>query len=411
MRSGIASRDLVSTYAARLSGVVLNMVSSILTARFLGPEGRGLLATSQTAIQVGTQFGTMGLQATFCMNVAKDASRTKDAVMGSLLAGSGIGILVAVLIWGMDVLGIRWFPLPPHLLLITLFCIPLGLANTLLNGVLQGRSMFGVINGCDILQRLAGVGFLLVLALVGWMSAGAVIGFGAVLGSVVVASVVLVVLEGKLGSLGGGFRLLRESARYSYRSWAASVASFLLLRSPILLVQHGFPKDQVGIFAIAMSIFDILLILPQSMATILFPGLVSMESSGSRRRATDRAILASVAAVAAAGGSILLVGELAIEFVFGPEFRSSYPVLLALIPGLVAVSGIMILNQRLASEGMGWITSAAPLAGALAFWIWRVSSDAADRPDLVSIARAASICFWLVFVVLFLHSRKVSNHG
>src|SRR4029453_16738386 len=63
-RSGMRfSGDVAATFASRLILVGFGVASSVLTARYLGPAGRGSLATPPALAGIGLQLGNLGLHA------------------------------------------------------------------------------------------------------------------------------------------------------------------------------------------------------------------------------------------------------------------------------------------------------------------------------------------------------------
>jgi O-antigen/teichoic acid export membrane protein len=103
------------------------------------------------------------------------------------------------------------------------------------------------------------------------------------------------------------------------------------------------------VFSIAAQISDVLIILPSSMAMVLFPTLIRDPSDAWRQ--TRQAVLIVAAIMLAAGAGVWLLGEPVIRLVFGAQFAPSFHVLLWLLPAVLAISVTSILSQYVVSEG------------------------------------------------------------
>ncbi|MCI0659429.1 MAG: hypothetical protein L0170_20460, partial [Acidobacteria bacterium] len=65
------SGDVAATFASRLILVGFGVASSVLTARYLGPAGRGSLATLTALAGIGLQLGNLGLHASNTYQVSR----------------------------------------------------------------------------------------------------------------------------------------------------------------------------------------------------------------------------------------------------------------------------------------------------------------------------------------------------
>ena len=65
------------TLAGRGTTIGLGLISSVVTARWLGPEGRGVLATLGVVTGLALQFGNPGLHTGNVYFVAREPRRTR----------------------------------------------------------------------------------------------------------------------------------------------------------------------------------------------------------------------------------------------------------------------------------------------------------------------------------------------
>ncbi|MDX1389259.1 MAG: hypothetical protein R3344_08715, partial [Acidobacteriota bacterium] len=93
-------QKVIETFATRILLIGIGFATSVLIARILGPEGRGLFAVAGTIAAIGIQFGNLGLHSANTYSVARDRGKLPGLLANSLLVGFGLGGLVAVITWG-----------------------------------------------------------------------------------------------------------------------------------------------------------------------------------------------------------------------------------------------------------------------------------------------------------------------
>jgi O-antigen/teichoic acid export membrane protein len=343
------SRKVALTFGVRLIRVALGLAASVLTARALGPSGRGDYYFVVTFAGVLVQFGNLGLASSNTYLVARDRSLLRGLVANSLWVsiaiGGGAGALIAIVLIGADV-----FPnVPSALLWLGVALAPPSLFYLLGTNLLVG---VGRIVAFNLLETVANLLVLLLIGLAAVLAAG-VGGFLAVgvLGWTVSAVVVLLALvRGRLGALGFDRAVFAAGFRYAAKAYVITLLGFLVLRSNVFLLQSSAGSTQLGYYSIAAQIADVLTIFPASVALVLFPDLVrNVAERWSVMVVTTGVVsvmvtVACVLAAIAAGPFIVLL--------YGPSFAPATPVLLFALPGVVLLSAATIVSQYLAAIGL-----------------------------------------------------------
>ena len=62
----------METYATRILLIGIGLVSAVIVARLLGPQGRGIYAVAAATGALGVQFGNLGLHTSNIYFVARD---------------------------------------------------------------------------------------------------------------------------------------------------------------------------------------------------------------------------------------------------------------------------------------------------------------------------------------------------
>jgi O-antigen/teichoic acid export membrane protein len=151
-----------------------------------------------------------------------------------------------------------------------------------------------------------------------------------------------------------GFRfdraLFGEGVRYALRAYLATLFGFLLMRIGVIALEQQATFAQVGQFSIASQLTDAMILLPGTVALLLFPNLV--RAAPESRWA---AMLQSLTRLGLAMAALLLLAAavipVALPIIFGSAFDQAVPLTLAMLPMVLLVTLITVISQYLSSEG------------------------------------------------------------
>ena len=339
-------RRAIETLAVRLLIVAGGFVSSILTARWLSPAGRGEYFLVVTLAQMFAQFGTFGLQSSNTYFAAQPGGSRAGALLAnsiwvSLVVGGG-GSAVAIL--AMTFTGST----PPARLWLAAVLAPATLFYMLGTNLLVGLKQIATYNW---FQLASNYGVLLCLAAAALLGAGST-GFAAAsaTGWVVVATLLVYVCRrGRRESLRFSVPVFRDGTRYALKAYLATLCGYLILRSNVFLLNAVQGSAEVGQFSIASQISDVVGILPQSVALVLFPTLIG--ASSDRFKTMARNLVTSGGLLAIGCTLLALIAEPFIRIVFGVKFAESAAVLRWMLPGAFFLGLTSIASQYLAAGG------------------------------------------------------------
>lgn len=332
------------TVTVRCVGLVAGLAGSVLTARYLQPAGRGEYFMALTAAQLLAYFGNLGLQSGNTYFVARD-----KGLFSGLLANSIWISFVGVPLLGIVVLGLSvWGDAGSTSAWFALALGPLFVFNFLGSGLLIGLQQMKTYSVTQILSTGIVLPFLLVAAALdagpaGFLAASAV--------AWSIAGVVMVVLLLKQSSGSMGFRpdVFVTTFRYSTKVYLATLAGFLVLRINVFVLGAIAGAEEVGYYSIASQGADALAILPQSIATVLFPQLVADRTG--RLAATVRAAARAAALLTVACAVVWTAAEPLIRLAFGAAFLPAVPVLQAMLPSVFLLGVLSVVSQYLAASG------------------------------------------------------------
>ena len=363
------------TLGGRGVGLAVGLLSSVVTARWLGPEGRGLLATLSVVTGLALQFGNPGLHTGNVYFVSRRKERA-PAVLGNTLAASwGAGLLCALLVAGVSAALPGALPgIPRPLLLLTAAVLPFQFMIVLYQNTLLGLHEVWAFNAIEVGNKV--VTFLLLAAwLVVWGGgAGGVVVLFAIMAVACAAASIAACARAVPFRPSFDGALFSEMLRYGGRVYLACLLSFLVIRSDMLLVNLLRGTAEAGVYSIAAQIADTILLLPVTVGMLLLPRVArdaERDAGGSgagAARALGQETTARVlrhTALLLTGlclGAALLAGPV-IGALYGERFRGAVAATWWLLPGVWALGLNGVLMNHFAGRGMPSITAWAPLAG------------------------------------------------
>jgi O-antigen/teichoic acid export membrane protein len=343
--------------------LVLSLISSIVIARTLGTSGRGLFAVAVVFAAVATQFLNLGLHASNTWAVSRDPSTIGVLLANSLLVSVALGGLAILVLGGIGLIQPELLPVSGPMLVLALLSIPISLGYLLLQNLLLGIGRVRIYNVLEGGGRALGVALLLVLAFAGGLdpvmafaTTIVAVGFGFT-GALVVVTRSAVNAKARIRT---SVTLLLEHGRYGLKAYTAALVSFLVLRLDLLLVQSMKGDATAGLYAVAVSLAEVVYVVPVVTGQLLFPRLARI-GSGEARAFMTRTAMAVAALLLPVCVVAALLAEPVLTVVFGQEFAPAAPALVALLPGVFFLSLYTIMANYLAAIGMPAIAVFAPL--------------------------------------------------
>ncbi|MBA7682309.1 hypothetical protein ES703_90659 [subsurface metagenome] len=177
--------------------LALTVATAIITARVLGPSGKGLFAILTLTAAIAVAVGGLGLGQAIVYYIGGRRRSLKEIASSSLLCHAFIGIIVAALLLLVVAL-LRetiYAGLPYSYILLVIVLVPFMVITSSQLGVIQGLYKIPVYNFLHILQSALFLVLLVLLIIVGqWHLKGAIIAWG-VAQTAIFLGVLLVVLR------------------------------------------------------------------------------------------------------------------------------------------------------------------------------------------------------------------------
>ena len=387
---GRATSTGVRVVGLRLSSYAVGFIASIMIARALGPTGRGLYAYPVALLGLVVALAHLGLE----YSQVHLAARGKD--LRHMWADATVFSMVAGAVCWAAVTGV--IAVDPHAaggLPLSWIAVPMGLVPLLLMSLywanllqLDGRLAVATwASWIGVALQMAATGVLFFtheltpfrVLLLQWLTNG---------------STWLLLLaacrRAGLVTLRVDPALIRQSIAFGVKAYVAQIFFYLVLRADQVMVARYAGYRQLGLYALATTVAELLWLLTNPLAGALLPHMVRARAGDDRRLSFSMArislLILTVAAVCA-----WFLAPLAIPMVYGAGFAGAVPALRLLLPGVVALGAATSLGSVLVKEGRMVITS---LLGLGAFGL-NVALNLALLPwiGIRGASIASSVCY------------------
>lgn len=349
-------KQIFTTYLARMTAMLLGTVTTIAVARTLGPEGRGWFAAATTLAGMGTILGSLGLPQVNAYYGAKEPE-----LRGKLLGNSLLMTLAVTLVLGiLFSLGAHFFPalicLPGLFLPLTVLYAGLLLAVTLIQQLMVSMDLVRGFNYTEVALRLLQLLGIAALAYQGLRRADLYFACSALAFLPVIIAGVFLCAGHIKEKIGCSLSLLKRSADYSSRLYLIALFFNVFMGLDIIASQYFLGAEATGIYSIAASIRQILLVFTLVVQTLLLPRLVRLESLPRRAAETRRCTLLTLLGAAVIAALAWLSADCLVLWLFGREFVPCTAALTLMLPGYVLYSAAAVAAVLMQAEQQPWVS-------------------------------------------------------
>ncbi|MDY6828718.1 MAG: oligosaccharide flippase family protein [Pseudomonadota bacterium] len=404
----MARKSAFITLGTQVGIQSIGLVTGILVARFLGPEGRGELAAVVVWVSMIAYLGNLGLPAASAYAAARDAGRVRT-LMGNgfvavlvqwpLLAGVGLLVLYLALDGYTDLL---------QQLAVAYLClyIPLNLLTLYANATQQGLghyARFNAVRLCVPVSYLVGLGMLV------WLEQFTVAG---VLAANLFSNFVTLLLA--LGLLLPRARVatrrrwidlpaLRRDLRYGLSAHIGMLQPFTGLQVDVLLLTLLLPAHDLGLYMAALAGAGLIRAQGVALGMVAMPEVARQKESAGQFRTVVR--FASFAALFGGATALFLAwwAQPLVALAYGDAFSGAASALRLLALGALTASLNRVLADGLRGMGRPLSGTAAELAslavGVPAILVLAPSGGAegASLATVLASASALAITAWSLY--------------
>ncbi len=351
-RPASLGRNSAARFIADLLGVILCLAGSIIAARGLGPDGKGVYSSMTFLASIVVHAAMLGLGDAAIVMVGQRRWTLQHAVSATMAAGACSSLAGMAVFWvtAMVLFSGDWAEARSAAVIACVGIPPL-LFFHLFTYVMAAQERI-VASSFSMVVSWAGttLGLWLFVVAFSLEVPGGVLGtvFGFALAAALGAG--LVVRSGLSLRPAWDRSYLSAAVRYGVTVGASSLVTVLFLRTDLLLTYALAGSGPAGQYSVALTAATIVTLLPMAIAYATFPRLAQLDDVEAVAL-TARAC--RVATTAAVGGALFLLATVPtlIPLFFGEAFRPAVGPALLLLPGSVVWSVQWVLCRAEAARG------------------------------------------------------------
>ncbi len=386
--------------------MLTGIVTSAMTAHALGPQGRGELTAMMTLGLTVANFSNLGFPSSNTYFVAADKKLITPIFFNSIfisLVGSIVAILAAIIVLDSN------DPFFLAKLIYLFFYSATTMIASFTSNILVAINRILSYNILDFTQNilvvlLYGICFLFKFPVIYFLLAGLM---GTISGSLfgIIAIKKELIVEAQFFN----WPLFKNSFKYAIKVYITTFIAFFIVRGNVFLLQKFASMRDVGIFSIALQLYEAIGIIPAAIGLLLFPKLIQSQKAERWKNMNNVlkqvAILMTVICIIA-----YLIIPFLVPYVFGRAFSESVLIAQILLPGSFFLGIMGVVSQYLASMGYPRLQVIAWL---VSFIIWSiVSLILVPKFGSTGTAFVISTTNCISFIMLYsLSFKKMTNEG
>lgn len=357
-------RQVSQVFITKVLDYALKFATTVLIARFLGPADKGVLTFAQLVVGWVITFGNLSIYDAniFLLGSRRFGIAEAAASTVSLSAVSGL-IYAAGLIALVSLQWVSWPVGKPVVLYLLALTIPFSILMNNAIAILQGLNLFKSFNIFTLVRSLTQLLGVVVVILV---TEQRLLGF--VIAGLVMSVVSAVALAAYLGHMAHwrfhlSMSYLKEAYLYGIRGHLRVLLVQFTLMFDQFVLGAVLAPTYLGWYSVAVALSAGLLMMPDSVAMVLFPRVAADPASAGRltARACSNTLLMMVVSALAA----LVLGRPVIGLLYGEQFLPAATPFYLLLAAIIFQAASRVLRNYLYGMGRPQLTLCSAGAAAL----------------------------------------------
>jgi O-antigen/teichoic acid export membrane protein len=348
------TRQVGITLITKVGNLSLSIAVAAIIARWLGPEGKGMLAL---ALLVP---GMLGLFLSGGINVANVYFAGSKRLDVPALSANSVGLTILITIPGFAIVlgltSVGWLEavvpgVPTWIVLLAMLGFPTNLLNGFFSTILQGLQRIEMVNLINLVQRIITLSLTILLVIVWKLSLlGALVAVLASWALSLIVSCMALRRHGGVLTPKWSYSVLRTTLSFGLRGHIGNVLQFFNYRLDMFIVNFFLGPAGVGIYTVTVRLAELLWYLPNAVGFVIFPKAAASEPE-EMNVFTPRVFRITLGLTALGALGLGVIGRPVINFVFSSAFIGAYMPLLVLLPGVVLLGGSKVLTNEIAGRG------------------------------------------------------------
>ncbi len=412
------TKHITSTFLTQFPVLILTFASGVIITRLIGAEGKGIYAIFTANTQLLALFLSVSANSGLTYYLSnKFISERKIIGLSiiTLLFASVVGVLAIFIPFNLDSLlfpnNFNTFSFKCYLFLCFFFTV----LNTLFLGIFQGYKFYILLNKISIINAIINVLFFGVFLLDSSITI-----FGSKLFDVLLITLIIYALNTlingwfyfKVIKLRPDFNVKFKEEfmtflRYIGIGHLSNMLNFLNYRMDIWFVNSYQGAEQLGLYSLAVSFSQMLLMLSAPIATVLFPYLV--EETDKLKKISLVGLLSRINTLSLIIGAFFMffTSEFIIPTIYGQEFINSISSFKIMIFATIFMGLTKIFASYLASEDKVSYNLYATIIGFII--TFSLNTYLVPKIGIVGASITSLVTYFSIFAFVFYKTLKLNN--
>ena len=405
-------QDSAITLLTKMLTILLTLGVSVVISRALGPTVKGTFDLLILLVTFSSLLVLFGLDTANVYFGARKPHELDSLVGNSILAAIVLGAMIMALVEavlylppfqtylvnnGMNIIWMRWMAC----------VIPLVLLNTYLKEIIRAAGHIIHYNAVSVVQTVA---FLSVTSffVLGfhWGFSGAVLGW--VVAQLCAAVYILwLVLQITHWQVRVNYSSFKRSFQYGLRLYPGEIAQFLNYRVDVFLVAFFLTPASVGLYTVATSLAERLWEIPHAIRTVLLQRISKSGDQANEDILTLHVVQLVATLIALGCIGLATFAYPIVNLLFGQAYRPAVPAVIALMPGVWALSIGKLLATHLSARGYPQVGTYGALTALLATLV--LDLLLIPRLGITGAAIASSVAYTLATLAIYLFFQRITG--
>lgn len=340
--------------------IVVGVINTMITARYIGPEGNGIIAGLVVYPSLFMSIGSLGIRQSTAYFLGRNIyseDQIKKAIAQIWILTTVVSLLVCFIL-------MREFSNSGNNLywvILALLPIPFNLFITYNSGIFLGKNdikTFNSINWVPPFIVLIVLSILIVLFDLG--VTGALI--ATIIGPIFMALTLLFRNKFiKYFTITFDWKLIKSMLSLGLVYALSLFIINLNYKADVILLDKLSTSYELGIYSKGSALTQYLWQIPMLFSTVVFARSATAKNNIDFSRKVALLLRISIILIGIASLFLFLFSKIIIKLMYGEDFIESYVVLNYLLPGVLILTIYKVMNMDLAGKGKPWIAMKAML--------------------------------------------------
>lgn len=345
------SKSMVLTFATNILLFGIGMIISVITSRFLGPSGKGIVGLSTNIVAFFLIILDLGIGASNTYFIGKN-NKIVDEVISCNFIITFFECIIVILIYfiNMKFPIILFKGLTGSCLILTMIVVPTSSLKAALINIILGLQQYKEYNKINIFNQIVNLILILVLV-INYSSAYYVILSTLITNCIAILFILNLLLRKNKIKPEFNANLFKPMIRYGIKIQLSNFTQLLTYRLDVFIINYFLLVKDVGIYTNAVVIAEMMWQIPGTVSTLLYSRVSNTNDKESIKNTTNKYMRISFGIILLCSIILALISKPLILILYGVSFMRAVDALLLLIPGICLFSISKILASCIAGLG------------------------------------------------------------